>query len=85
MGNFAAAEHFYHTALQFEPTNFDAIVNFGALMAATARGEDAVIGYRRALALDPDNVDALSNLCPWDLRLVPNNFFFFNLRVFIKE
>jgi len=61
-GNFPAAEHFYRTALQLEPTNFDAIVNLGALMAATARGEDAVIEYRRALALDPDNVDALSNL-----------------------
>ena len=61
-GNFAAAEHFYRTALQLDPANFDAIVNIGALMAATARGEQAVTEYRRALVLIPDNVDALSNL-----------------------
>ena len=58
-GNFKAAEHFYRTALQLDPSNFDAIVNLGALMAATARGELAVKEYRRALALAPDNVDAL--------------------------
>ena len=61
-GNYPGAEHFYRTALKLDPANFDAIVNIGALMAQTARGEQAVGEYRRALLLIPDNVDALSNL-----------------------
>ena len=61
-GNFAGAETFYKTALQLDPGNFDAIVNYGALLQATARNDRAVAEYRRALALAPDNVDALSNL-----------------------
>ena len=33
-GNFAGAETFYKTALQLDPGNFDAIVNYGALLQA---------------------------------------------------
>ena len=56
------AEHNYREALRFTPTKAAPCIDFGAMLAGLGRLAEAKTQFERALALDPQNALARSNL-----------------------
>lgn len=54
-GDAARAEAFFRRAVALDPTALAAVANFGVLLRAQARREEAVAQYARAERLDPAN------------------------------
>src|SRR5262249_45357133 len=57
-----AAEALSHEGLELRPDSVRAWVDLGNVLADRGRPPEAEDAYRRALALDPDDADALNNL-----------------------
>jgi Tfp pilus assembly protein PilF len=56
------AEALYREVLELRPESVRGWVDLGNVLADRVRGADAEAAYRRALALDADDADALNNL-----------------------
>jgi tetratricopeptide (TPR) repeat protein len=59
---FEEAEALYREVLEVRPNSIRAWVDLGNVAAERGRPRDAEGAYRRALAIDPDDRDALNNL-----------------------
>jgi tetratricopeptide (TPR) repeat protein len=57
-GDFDAAVEHLATALELWPESSEVAVNLGQALALAERDEEAVIAYRQALTLDPQNIEA---------------------------
>jgi len=62
VGAYPAALDYYERALKDEPTSVLAHIGRGAALQKLARLEEANASYERALQIDPNNREALSNL-----------------------
>lgn len=61
-GDYTEAENDLHEALQLQPANMNALLNYGNLLRVTKRPKDASDVYLKALKMDPQNTSALESL-----------------------
>ena len=61
-GDYTEAENDLHEALQLQPSNINALLNYGNLLRITKRPKDASEVYLKALKMDPQNTSALESL-----------------------
>lgn len=61
-GDIGSAIDLYSAALEAEPTSIMALLGRSAALQKSGRLEEARAGYERVLRLDPNNLEALTNL-----------------------
>lgn len=55
--DFAAAERAYRESIRLDPNNYDARMNFGAMLSRANRNDEALAHVREAARIAPDNVE----------------------------
>lgn len=61
-GDYTEAENDLHEALRLQPSNINALLNYGNLLGIIKRPNDASDAYLKALKMDPQNTSALESL-----------------------